>query len=256
MELLAAALKGFGVLSQHTAEVAGSFRAFTVAGYPSPGYSPVIRLAKEPPRPGELDVLRAHWHQQWGPTAPPPCYLVDSSNAPDAALLPRHWRQEKQPLRVIVEPAEPVAVRLQPLFTLDIMPLGRADTDTRFLRIVTACFPHSPEAPPQLALEPLRRARARSEIVTVSRLLQHAPAEPAAVIALTVKGDTAFLTHAAVLKQYRGMGLSRVIQRAASRRCHALGARTVVTVTRNPRIVTDDRTSLLMSIHRSDAPRV
>jgi hypothetical protein len=126
-------------------------------------------------------------------------------------------------------------------------PLGDTETDTTFLHLITACFPETRTAP-ETVLTQLSGADVQTELITLHR---GTPPEPAAASALTVKNHTAFQTWGAVPEPYRGLRLSRVLQQAALRRAHELGATSSVTITRNPRVIGTYRPRLDLWIYRN-----
>ncbi|OLZ74560.1 hypothetical protein AV521_02700 [Streptomyces sp. IMTB 2501] len=245
MQLLSAALQGFTVLAQNVTDVAdGAFRAFVVNGYPAPSYSPVVCLERQLPQADTLEAVSAYWRQQWGPAYPPGFVFCPCDRTP-----PRHaadgWRRV-EPLHIIVESSRPRRPQVRPPFTLSTVRLGDSVTDVQFQAVVAACFPETRQNPEQI-LAPFHRARALTELIIISH---GDPPRPVAASAVTARGDTAFQTRGAVVKPYRGLGFSRVMQEAALGRCHALGATTAVTATRNPRVLGVNRPSLELWIYQ------
>ncbi|MEU9891157.1 hypothetical protein AB0M95_37535 [Sphaerisporangium sp. NPDC051017] len=248
MDLLATALDGFAVLAQNITDLAdGTLRAYTVNGWPSPSFSPVIHLASHTPGHREFATARAFWDQQWADATPTACLLVPVTTMPAPVELPSGWHADEHPLHVIVEESGPVEVTPDDASTLCVTPLGDSEAEEKFLHLVTACFPDTCTAPEKV-LTQLQEADAHTELITLHR---GTPGEPAAASALTVKNQTAFQTWGAVPEPYRGLRLSRVLQQAALRRAYELGAAASVTVTRNPRVIGTHRPRLDLRIYRN-----
>lgn len=248
MDLFKTALDGFAVVAQDITDLAdGTLRAYTVPGWPSPSFSPVIHLGPHTPGPRELAAVRAHWDQQWGEAALTPCFLVPVATMTTPVDLDGGWRADDRPLHVIVEETGPVDVTPDDATALRVTTLGDTQTEKDFLHLVTACFPDTRTAPEKV-LAQLRDADAHTELITLHRGI---PPEPAAASALTVKNHAAFQTWGAVPEPFRGLRLSRVLQQAALRRAHELGATASVTVTRNPRVIGTNRPRLDLWIYRN-----
>jgi hypothetical protein len=248
MDLFGAAFDGFSVLAQHVTDLdGGTLRAYTVDGWPSPSFSPVIHLAPHPPIPRELAAVRAFWDRTWADAAPTACLLVPVTTLPDRPDLPGPWRADDRPLHVIVEETGPVDISPDDASTVTLTGLGDMAVEETFIQLVTACFPDTRTAPAKV-LQQLRQADARTELITVTR---GRPGQPAAAAALTVKGTSAFQTWGSVPEPYRGLRLSRLLQQAALRRAFELGAATSVTVTRNPRVIGAHRPRIDLWIYRN-----
>ncbi|MFZ3492109.1 hypothetical protein ACODT5_02525 [Streptomyces sp. 5.8] len=248
MDLLKAALDGFAVLAQDVTDLEdGTLRACTVPGWPSPSFSPIIHTGPHTPGPRELAAARAFWDQRWAGAAPTACLLVPVTTMATPIDLGGGWQADDRPLHVIVEETGPVEVTPDDATTVCLSTLGNAETEKDFLRLVTACFPDTRTAPDKV-LAQLREAVAHTELITLHR---GAAPEAAAVSALTVKNRTAFQTWGAVPEPNRGLRLSRVLQQAALRRAHELGATVSVTVTRNPRVIGSDRPHLDLWMYRN-----
>jgi hypothetical protein len=250
MSLVPTALKGYSVLAQDVTDLAdGTARAFTVPGWPSPSYSPVIHHAPHPPRREGLDAIGDYLNHRWGAAAPATRLLVPRAVQPEPGDLPGGWHAEERPLHILV--LETVTAPLPEVHDGLHVRLGSvndaADAEM-FAATVAAGFPGYPR---DEVLRVLRTADTKDELVLVTSGTSD---EPVATISVSVKGDIAFYNWGAVLPAHRGRRLFRLMEQVCLRRARDLGATHMVCVTRSPHVLGANRPHVEMWIYQNNPP--
>jgi len=255
-DLPAGALAGFRVLAREEVELAaGAFRAFVVPGWPSPSFSPVLRVGEGGPGPDELAEVERFWARRWAACGRAPSFLLPLGPAdepPGGAPDLGRWAADDRAMRVVVEAPPGPALPPNEL-VVDVHALADPGPRERFLAGVAAWFPDAAPDPARV-LRMLEAPGATTELLSVR---EPRPAAPVlGMQATTVRGGAAFQSWGWVDEGHRGRGCSRAMEHAARHRAAALGATVSVTTTRNEHVVGRSRPTLDCWIYRlAPSPR-
>jgi hypothetical protein len=249
-DLLAGALAGFQVLAREEVELAaGAFRAFVVPGWPSPSFSPVLRVGQGRPGPDELAEVERFWARRWTGCGRAPCFLLPVGPAdpqPGGAPALGRWEADDRPLRVVVEVPPGPALPPNEL-VVDVHGVDDPAARERFLAGVAAWFPDAASDPARV-LAMLEAPGATTELLAVREPRPGAPV--LGMQATTVRRGAAFQSWGWVDEGHRGRGCSRAMEHAARHRAFALGAGVSATTTRNEHVVGRSRPTLDCWIYR------